>query len=361
MTANEVVLRIGFEGGSIALWRTKDLHGSWKYAVATDESVLAKWTSNEKEGLVRTPERWVDSFDAGMHVLERYPWRQGYPRDVHPDYGHLLWEHVIAKRVAPSMVDQWAEVCHVNVDMRVVTLVDWLLRSRCTVVLSGAGLSTASGVPDFRSPTGWWRGIDPTTVATAAAVEYNYETFHEFYSARIHALTGLEPNEGHRIIAKWEREGLVHAVATQNVDGFHQMAGSQNVYELHGSIRAARCSKCGHEASEGEFLNRTPCAACGSPLRPNVTLFDELLPEKAWERALDAIGSAALVLILGTSLNVQPANSLPTMTKARTVVVNREPTSLDEQFNLVIHGNLELVLPSVEEWLSRWTSSGKMW
>lgn len=355
-----MVLRIGFEGGSITLWRTKDQEGVWKYALATNESVLADWDSDEKENLVRTPERWVGSFDAGMHLLDSYPWRQGYPRDLHPDYGQLVWKHVIAEGVASSLVDDWAEICGVGVNMRVVMLAEWMLHSRCTVILSGAGLSTASGVPDFRSASGWWRGMDPTTVATASALVHNYAAFQEFYAARMHALNALEPNEGHRLIAKWERDGLVHAVATQNVDGFHQMVGSQKVYELHGSIRTIRCSSCGKEASQADFVNQIPCGACGSHLRPNVTLFDESLPESAWNSTLNLIEGAEMVLVLGTSLQVYPVNRLPAMTKGRTVVINLEPTPQDDQFDLVIYGSLDQILLEIDEWLSALSNRGKI-
>lgn len=119
-----------------------------------------------------------------------------------------------------------------------------------TVILTGAGMSTESGVPDFRSESGWWRKIDPLTIATAEAVEENYTLFHEFYSNRLSALSDCRPHEGHYCLERWEKTGLVKLVATQNVDGFHQEAGLVNVEELHGSIQRFRCHNCGVEAKK---------------------------------------------------------------------------------------------------------------
>jgi NAD-dependent deacetylase len=240
-----------------------------------------------------------------------------------------------------------------QVDTNVATLAKWLRESKFTVVLTGAGMSTESGVPDFRSKSGWWRNIDPTTVATVEALHHNYSLFHEFYSARIRALEGLGPHKGHRIVAEWEQRGLVHAVATQNLDGFHQMAGSKEVYELHGSIRSCRCASCAAPATVDAFLAGEACASCGGRLRPNVVLFDELLPQDAWRAAVSAITRADLVLVIGTSLNVYPANQLPSMTSGLTAVINMEPTSMDAQFDLVIHGKAGDALGRVEHVLHK--------
>ncbi|MCL6601002.1 MAG: NAD-dependent deacylase [Alicyclobacillus macrosporangiidus] len=230
----------------------------------------------------------------------------------------------------------------------VKTLADWIQAASSTVVLTGAGISTESGVPDFRSKSGWWRNVDPATVATADALQHNYPLFHAFYRARIEALKGLSPNVGHQILAKWEAAGRVDAIATQNVDGFHQMAGSRRVYELHGSIRSARCSNCGASASVEDFVAQRSCPHCGGRLRPNVVLFDETLPQDAWQGALEAIARADLVLVVGTSLNVSPANTLPALTRGKTAVINLEPTRMDEAFDLVIHGKAGEVLAAVD-------------
>lgn len=119
-------------------------------------------------------------------------------------------------------------------------LASWMKQSKYTVVLTGAGMSTESGIPDFRSASGWWRNIDPTTVASRYALKNQYELFRDFYIMRINTLEGCKAHEGHKVLAEWEKRSLVHCIATQNVDRFHQEAGSRNVYELHGNIRTVR-------------------------------------------------------------------------------------------------------------------------
>ena len=163
--------------------------------------------------------------------------------------------------------------------MAIERLREWLLSSNNTVILTGAGMSTESGVPDFRSASGWWKQMDPRTVATTEALTDHYSLFHEFYKTRIENLEKVAPHEGHHILADWERRGLVSLIATQNVDGFHQLAGSQSVEELHGSIRSIRCHRCQRAAVMASFLNKASCAHCGGKLRPNVVLFGESLPQ----------------------------------------------------------------------------------
>ncbi len=231
-------------------------------------------------------------------------------------------------------------------------LATWIKQSQRTVVLTGAGMSTESGLPDFRSKSGWWKNIDPTTVASVEALESNYELFHEFYKTRLKNLQDCQPHEGHVILAGWEAKGWVHAVATQNVDGFHQRAGSQRVYELHGSIRSARCHRCSTKAKIESFISREACERCGGKLRPNVVLFGEALPEEAWDQSLSAIRTADLVLVIGTSLQVYPVNQLPRMTKGKIAIINMEPTDQDEQFDLAIYNKAGQALKLVNQFLA---------
>jgi NAD-dependent deacetylase len=226
---------------------------------------------------------------------------------------------------------------------------NWLAESSFTVVLTGAGMSTESGIPDFRSRSGWWRNIDPTTVATVDALRHQYELFHAFYSARVKALEGIEPHQGHRILAKWEDQGLIRSVATQNVDGLHHMAGSHKVYELHGSILTFRCADCRCPATQQAFLEKEGCKQCGGHLRPNVVLFDEMLPMDALMRAEADIRRAELVIVIGSSLNVYPAAHLPSLTNGKTALINMEPTRLDAQFDLAIYGKAGEVLREMDE------------
>lgn len=235
---------------------------------------------------------------------------------------------------------------------RLGRLAEWLQGSRSAVVLTGAGMSTESGVPDFRSKSGWWRNIDPMTVANVEALEERYDLFHEFYSTRIKGLDTIRPHQGHEVLADWERRGLIRAVATQNVDGLHQRAGNRRVAELHGSIRSVRCQRCDADGEMSAFLAKEACPVCGGKLRPNVVLFGEMLPEEAWQQALFAIRQADLVLVIGTSLQVYPVNQLPTMTSGRVAIINYEATEMDDRFDLVIQGKAGEVLREVRHLLT---------
>ena len=155
-----------------------------------------------------------------------------------------------------------------------------LVKEGGVTIFSGAGLSTESGLQDFRSRDGIWAHADPTRLASVGALEDNYEEFLEFYKARLYVPEEIQPNIGHKIIAKWEKEGYVDGVITQNVDRLHQKAGSVNVWELHGSLEPVRCHSCGGEGSTADFLAGRPCARCGGRLRPSVVLFGEMLPQR---------------------------------------------------------------------------------
>lgn len=232
------------------------------------------------------------------------------------------------------------------------TLVSWMKEATHTIILTGAGMSTESNIPDFRSKDGWWKNIDPRTVATTDALKNNYDLFHEFYSMRINLLKNCSPHQGHHILAKWEEAGLIQAIATQNVDGFHTASGSCNVYELHGNIHKIRCAKCNSSATENPFLNKERCKSCGGKLRPGVVLFGEMLPQDIWNSALSHIRKSDLVIVIGTSLEVYPANELPYMTKGRTVYLNAEISSHGTNFDLAIEGKAGEVLKKLDDMIS---------
>ena len=211
-------------------------------------------------------------------------------------------------------------------------LAERILRGEGITVFTGAGMSTESGLPDFRSPQGLWKDRDPREFATLWALERNPEAFREFYRWRIETLLAVQPNRGHHILAEWERRGIVRCVITQNVDGLHGMAGSRNVIPLHGDLRSLRCSRCRQEYGAELFLKRHECPDCGGALRPNVVLFGENLPERAMEEAEEAAASGGLFLVLGSSLTVSPANWYPRLARASgafLAIVNAEPTPLD--------------------------------
>jgi NAD-dependent deacetylase len=214
-----------------------------------------------------------------------------------------------------------------------------LLRERqpC-VALTGAGISTESGIPDFRSPTGIWAKYDPLEYATIEAFRRDPVKVWEFYALRFEMLTRAEPNGGHLALAELERRGLVQAVVTQNIDGLHQRAGSRYVVEVHGSIRTASCLECGERVSLEYVvaaLRKEPaplCPTCASILKPDVVMFGELLPLDAIEQATELARNAGILLVVGSSLEVYPVAGLPEETVAvggALAIVNRAATPFD--------------------------------
>jgi NAD-dependent deacetylase len=203
------------------------------------------------------------------------------------------------------------------------------------VVLTGAGVSTESGIPDFRSDTGVWAEVDPFEVASIQAFRRDPDRVWSFYRERIHMLLDARPNAAHEAIATLEGMGLVQAVVTQNIDLLHSRAGSRDVVEVHGSIRSAQCLGCLWNEPADAVLAQleaapTPsCPRCGEVLKPGVVLFGELLPPAAMERATHLARSARLVLVVGSSLEVWPVAGLP-LESPGFAIVNRGPTALDE-------------------------------
>jgi len=227
-------------------------------------------------------------------------------------------------------------------------LVSWMKESRKTVILTGAGMSTESGIPDFRSEEGLWKKVNPMMVARPETIEENYDLFHSFYKKRIENLKSKQPHKGYDVIAKWEKDQLVDTVVTQNVDDFHRLSGNQKVLCLHGSIRTHRCHDCKREAEEEAFLEKKPCKICGGRLRPNVVLFGESLSGESLTNATVAIKEADLVMVIGTSLQVYPVNQLPFLTSGRKVYINRE-VHMGRDFDLCIEGDAQKILLKLEE------------
>ena len=220
------------------------------------------------------------------------------------------------------------------------------------VALTGAGISTESGIPDFRSASGIWARFDPMEVATIDAFRRRPEAVWEFYAARLDVLEDARPNSGHLALAELERRGLLGAVVTQNVDTLHTQAGSREVVEVHGSIRRAVCPACGREESSAAFLpllhdGEVPrCPSCGAVLKPGVVMFGELLPEGDLARAERLAEDAALVLVVGSTLEVWPVAGLAERAR-RLAIVNRGPTALDHRADLRIDGAAGEVLSAV--------------
>jgi NAD-dependent deacetylase len=217
-------------------------------------------------------------------------------------------------------------------------LADLLRARQPCVVLSGAGISTESGIPDFRSPSGIWTQYDPMEYATISGFRRDPVKVWEFYALRFEMLSRAQPNAGHRALARLEERGLVEAVVTQNIDCLHQRAGSREVIEVHGSIRTASCVACGARVPLADVVRSLPdapappCPHCGEIVKPDVVMFGERLPAGAIDRAFELVGSAGLLLVVGSSLEVHPVAGLPDETLrggGALAIVNRGPTPYD--------------------------------
>jgi len=242
-----------------------------------------------------------------------------------------------------------------------VRLAELVSGSRSVVALTGAGISVPSGIPDFRSPgTGLWENVDPMEVAHIDAFVRDPAAFWGFYGQRFATLEGKRPNGAHRALVRMEQAGLLRAVITQNVDMLHRKAGTGDLIEVHGSIATCSCSACSHPAplevarerllEAGDGVPR--CERCGSPMRPDVVLFGEMLPRAALERAHDLCQEADLLLCIGSSLEVHPVASLPVVTLragGAVAIVTQGLTPLDDVATVRLDGDLEVVLPALAD------------
>jgi NAD-dependent protein deacetylase/lipoamidase len=219
-----------------------------------------------------------------------------------------------------------------------------LIRERAPcVVLTGAGVSTESGIPDFRSPTGIWADVDPMEYGSLRAFQADPEKVWSFYAQRIEMLTDAAPNDAHYALAELERRGFVSAVVTQNIDLLHSRAGSRELVEVHGSIRTASCPACGASFPLDESLLPLPrCSDCGAVLKPDVVFFGELLPRAAIDRAHELAQNTELMIVVGSALDVYPVADLPLETVrsgGSFAIVNRGPTALDGEAVLRVDGS----------------------
>lgn len=225
--------------------------------------------------------------------------------------------------------------------------------SKRIVFFGGAGVSTESGIPDFRSVDGLYHQhyrYPPETMLSHSFYETHMKEFYDFYRAKMLCLTA-KPNAAHRKLAELERAGKLTAVVTQNIDGLHQTAGSKTVYELHGSVHRNYCRRC-HKLYDAEFiLNSTgiPTCTCGGTVKPDVVLYEEGLNQRTLYGAVEAIERADMLIIGGTSLAVYPAASLIDYYGGdRLVLINRTSTPQDRNANLVIQGSIGEVLDKIK-------------
>jgi len=240
--------------------------------------------------------------------------------------------------------------------------VQMVLSSKNTVALTGAGISTESGIPDYRSPgTGLWEKMDQSVVSLDGfrrAPHRYYDYALELYPVRRSA----KPNPAHLMLAELERSGLLKGVITQNVDGLHQDAGSEEVHELHGSLRQAVCLGCSvlepmESVMERVVSGENPplCKECGGVLKPNAVFFGELLPHVPWQSSIELARGAELFITIGSSLQVSPANTLPDVALrggAGLVILNLTPTPFDGDARLVVREKIGEFSSAVTELLA---------
>ena len=230
-------------------------------------------------------------------------------------------------------------------------LAELLRDATSAVVLTGAGVSVPSGIPDFRTPgTGLWENVDPMEVAHIDAWRRDPGRFWSFYGDRFASLVEKQPNEAHRVLAELERRGLIRAVITQNIDRLHRSAGTRRLIEVHGSIEWSVCLECRGKLALDRVLeqleagNSVPrCPACSAPLKPDVVLFGELLPERAMAEAQGLAHEADLMVCVGSSLEVYPVAGLPALTHGgggRLALVTQGPTPYDSQAEVKLDGDV---------------------
>jgi NAD-dependent deacetylase len=232
---------------------------------------------------------------------------------------------------------------------------DILRGARRIVALTGAGISRPSGIPDFRSAGGLWTHDDPMAVASVAGFRADPRRFYGWVRPLLDTIERASPNPAHLALAQLEREGRLAALITQNIDGLHQRAGSRVVYELHGHIRSVTCLDCEHQSPAQPLLEQVrrggiPRCGCGGLFKPDVVLFDELLPRGLFWLAQRAIEQSDVVLVAGTALEVAPVCEMPLAALrrgARLIIVNQSETYLDARADVVLREDVAEALPAI--------------
>lgn len=235
-----------------------------------------------------------------------------------------------------------------------------ILKSKRGVVLSGAGISTSSGIPDFRSPqTGLWAKIEPLEVASFFTFRYDPIAFYRWLQPLAAQIFSAQPNPAHLAITTLQKLGYVQTIITQNVDGLHQKAGSKNVLEVHGSFKTMTCPTCFLKVAAQPYIDAflqdgtiPHCPNCGSILKPDVILFGEQMPYQPWLRAQKISRRCDLMIVAGSSLEVLPVASLPMQAienGAHLIIINRTPTYLDVRADVVFSDDVAAVLPLIVE------------
>ncbi len=249
-------------------------------------------------------------------------------------------------------------------EQQVREVAELVVQSQRVVAFTGAGISTPSGIPDFRSPeSGLWDNADPMIVGSIFGFRQNPQAFFDWVHPLAKMTADSQPNPAHYALAKLEQMGKLTSIITQNIDMLHTRAGNQTVFELHGHMREATCIHC-FKVYDGEPIMKTfiadgqapHCVSCNGVLKPNVILFGEELPYKILQSAQDSARDADLFLIAGSSLEVYPANELPLLahrTGAKIVIINLQATHLDNIAMHVVRDDVANVLPAIVEQLER--------
>ena len=237
---------------------------------------------------------------------------------------------------------------------------DLLRKAHHAVAFTGAGVSTPSGIPDFRSArSGLWQKNDPMKVASLTSFRHTPQVFFDWLRPLATQIVQAQPNPAHLALAELEKTGTLKAVITQNIDGLHQKAGSHNVLEVHGSMNTLSCPKCHSVTASTPFFapfiadgTLPVCSSCGSFLKPDIILFEEMLPMDTWRAAEDHSTRADVFLVAGSSLEVMPAAGLPYYAvehHASIIIINYTPTYLNEQADVVIAANVAEALPQIAQ------------
>lgn len=248
----------------------------------------------------------------------------------------------------------------VDIQEKVEQAVELVKNAENIVAFTGAGISTASGIPDFRSPSsGLWKQHDPMIVASLMGFRQNPQAFFDWVSPLLDTIQSAQPTKAHTALATLEKHGKLKAIITQNIDNLHQVAGNKTVYEIHGHIRTATCTHCFKKYDAAPLIEQLRnqqtlpycnCQSRGSVIKPDVILFGEQLPKETVQEALKTLAKANLLIVVGSSLRVEPASYLPFTAinhGAKVIIINYEPTPVDHVANVVINDDVEKILPQI--------------
>ena len=239
-----------------------------------------------------------------------------------------------------------------------------LKNSKYAVAFTGAGISTASGIPDFRSPgKGLWEKNDHFEVASITALRDNPDKFFDWIKPLFLQSRSAKPNPAHTFLSRMENKGIIKSIITQNIDGLHQQSGAKLVIELHGSARTATCPNCRSTYDTDQLFellgndgNLPTCSRCGHIIKPDVVLFEEMLPEKAWYSAHQEVRRADLILVIGSSLEVYPASTLPDIAirnGAKLIINTLSKTPMDLYADVLLPMDVTKSIPEIFQMIDR--------